>query len=537
MEVCMTKLIVGVNDLATTHPNIAAQWHPTMNGDLKACDVIPNSSKNVWWLCDKQHAYQQIIYKRTQRGFNCSYCSGHRVLKGYNDLATINPKVVAEWHPKLNEGLTPYEFTANSGKKVWWICPVGHEYQAVIRDRNQGTGCPSCNHIRQTSFGEQAVLYYVRKLYPDAVGRYKKIFTHDMELDVYIPSIKLGIEFDGCGWHNNKVVTDREIRKYKICKDNGVKLVRFKERVFKKDEDKRKIEIKPRLDVADEIYTIDKVRSGKTNALEAALQYLLDRLDPKSNMWTRRDPRQIHSTVHVDIEKDVLEINKYLTKIDDSLADKRPDILDKWDYEANGYLKPEMFSVSSNYIVRWRCPKCGHKWKSSINSMTREGRRGCAKCSQLERGKTFTRGVVSKRGSLAENMPELAKEWHPVKNGDMTPADVTTGRFKPVWWLCSTCGYEWEASPNNRKKGIGCPHCSGRVAMPGVDDIATVYPDVVNYWDYAKNDNVHPEECLPGSGHKVAWICRNCNHEWIQIIRRRIISPYYCPKCKNRKND
>ena len=133
----MTKLIVGVNDLATTHPNIAAQWHPTMNGDLKACDVIPNSSKNVWWLCDKQHAYQQIIYKRTQRGFNCSYCSGHRVLKGYNDLATINPKVVAEWHPNLNEGLTPYEFTANSGKKVWWICPVGHEYQAVIRDRNQ----------------------------------------------------------------------------------------------------------------------------------------------------------------------------------------------------------------------------------------------------------------------------------------------------------------------------------------------------------------------------------------------------------------
>ena len=112
-----------------------------------------------------------------------------------------------------------------------------------------------------------------------------------------------------------------------------------------------------------------------------------------------------------------------------------------------------------------------------------------------------------------------------------------TGRFKPVWWLCSTCGYEWEASPNNRKKGIGCPHCSGRVAMPGVDDIATVYPDVVNYWDYAKNDNVHPEECLPGSGHKVAWICRNCNHEWIQIIRRRLISPYYCPKCKNRKND
>ena len=49
----MTKLIVGVNDLATTHPNIAAQWHPTMNGDLKACDVIPNSRGVSRTLCKK----------------------------------------------------------------------------------------------------------------------------------------------------------------------------------------------------------------------------------------------------------------------------------------------------------------------------------------------------------------------------------------------------------------------------------------------------------------------------------------------------
>lgn len=70
------------------------------------------------------------------------------------------------------------------------------------------------------------------------------------------------------------------------------------------------------------------------------------------------------------------------------------------------------------------------------------------------RGRSFTQGVVKKVGSLAETMPELAKEWHPIKNGDLTPNDITAGKFKPVWWLCPKCGYEWQASPNNRKEEL-----------------------------------------------------------------------------------
>ena len=54
--------------------------------------------------------------------------------------------------------------------------------------------------------------------------------------------------------------------------------------------------------------------------------------------------------------------------------------------------------------------------------------------------------------------PEVAKEWNHKKNGDLKPSDVTSQRFKPVWWLCPVCGYEWQASPNNRTgKGVGCP--------------------------------------------------------------------------------
>ena len=114
----MSKLIVGINDLATIYPNIATEWHPTLNGNLHPNEVFSSSSKMVWWVCDKGHSYQQTIKNRTLKHFCCSYCSGHRVLKGFNDLASVRPDVAKEWCYEKNEGKTPYDFTAGSGKKV-----------------------------------------------------------------------------------------------------------------------------------------------------------------------------------------------------------------------------------------------------------------------------------------------------------------------------------------------------------------------------------------------------------------------------------
>lgn len=75
------------------------------------------------------------------------------------------------------------------------------------------------------------------------------------------------------------------------------------------------------------------------------------------------------------------------------------------------------------------------------------------------------------------------------KNGDLTPNDITAGKFKPVWWLCPKCGYEWQASPNNRKRGIGCPCCSGRVPKTGVNDLETLYPELLKEWNYERNSS------------------------------------------------
>ena len=83
---------------------------------------------------------------RTERGCGCPYCAGRKVLPGFNDLATADPRVAAQWHPTLNGSLTPEAVTAGSRKKVWWVCPEGHVWKAAVYARagSWKSGCPVC---------------------------------------------------------------------------------------------------------------------------------------------------------------------------------------------------------------------------------------------------------------------------------------------------------------------------------------------------------------------------------------------------------
>ncbi len=102
------KVQRGINDLGSVHPELAAQWHPEKNGVLTPQQVTPYSNKRVWWLCPLGHEYQAVVGARTMHGSGCPYCSGHRTLPGFNDLATLDPLIAAQWHPVLNGNLTPY---------------------------------------------------------------------------------------------------------------------------------------------------------------------------------------------------------------------------------------------------------------------------------------------------------------------------------------------------------------------------------------------------------------------------------------------
>ena len=136
--------------LSVTHPQLAAEWHPTKNGDLRAENVTAGSNKKVWWQCQSGHEWQATVSNRAL-GRGCPYCANKKVDQS-NCLATTHPHLVAEWHPTRNGLLRPEDITASSSRKVWWICPAAedHEWEARPADRRQGYGCPFCTGRRVT---------------------------------------------------------------------------------------------------------------------------------------------------------------------------------------------------------------------------------------------------------------------------------------------------------------------------------------------------------------------------------------------------
>ena len=145
--VCTGRTVLpGENDLASQMPHLAAQWHPTKNNPLTPQKVTVFSNYYVWWICEKGHEYQSRISDRSRRGSGCPYCKNRKVLEGFNDLATREPMIAAQWYQDLNGSLAPNAVTSGSSKKVWWQCSDGHVWQAVISSRTgkERCGCPVC---------------------------------------------------------------------------------------------------------------------------------------------------------------------------------------------------------------------------------------------------------------------------------------------------------------------------------------------------------------------------------------------------------
>ena len=154
--VCGGKVVIpGENDLLSRFPQIAAQWETERNGSLRPDQVSPYSNRRVWWRCDRGHVYRAAVSSRTMRGSDCPYCAGKKVLPGFNDLATREPAIAAQWHPTLNGTLTPAMVTVGSHQKVWWQCPQGHVWKTVIHIRTgpKRCGCPVCaGKVRQRNY-------------------------------------------------------------------------------------------------------------------------------------------------------------------------------------------------------------------------------------------------------------------------------------------------------------------------------------------------------------------------------------------------
>jgi hypothetical protein len=123
---CSRHKLSVINSLATLAPEVAAEWHPTKNGDTMPSDVVSQTHKKYWWRCDigLDHEWQANPSMRVGSGSGCPCCSGGKV-SVTNSLATLAPEVAAQWHPTKNGDAMPEDVVSQTNKKYWWLCDAG----------------------------------------------------------------------------------------------------------------------------------------------------------------------------------------------------------------------------------------------------------------------------------------------------------------------------------------------------------------------------------------------------------------------------
>ncbi len=416
--------------LQVANPNLAAEWHSEKNVDLTPSDVTAGSDKKVWWKCDKAdvHEWQATIASRN-RGAGCPFCSGRRASK-LNNLALSNPELVREWHPTKNGDLTPADVTAGSDKKVWWKCTKAddHEWDTKVQERTRGNGCPMCSGKRVVMSNSLAFLN------PELAKQ----------------------------WHPTK---NEDVTPEKVTAGSG-------KRVWW------------------------KCPEGDDHEWQAP---------PSTRM------KGVGCPYCAGI---------YVSK-DNCLATKNPELAKQWHPTKNGDLTPCDVTAVSGKRVWWKCPKGDdHEWSASAANRVKSG--GCPICSNQRLARSNSLGAVN---------PELASEWHPTKNRDLTPFDVLPSTNRKVWWKCKkNPDHEWEAKLNNRYNGKGCPICANQKIVKE-NSLGAVNPGLAAQWHPSKNGDLTPFDVAPSATRKVWWKCpKGDDHEWEATVNHRATGTG-CPKC------
>lgn len=480
-------------------------WEENEKSGLDPTKLPLGSGKKVNWVCSRGHKWPTSIYHRVVRGTNCPYCSNKRILPGYNDLQSQRPDLMADWDYEANT-IDPSTVAVKSNKTAAWVCPKGHKYSKAIYKRASGEGCPTCAKALRTSFPEQCFFFYVKKVYPDAINSYRDIFDNGMELDIYIPSIKTGIEYDGIFWHDQGALL-REEKKYQICKENHIRLFRIKEGIFSGFADN-----------ADRIWYIPKKRDYMLLDF-----YITDFLKQLTFLST--------NLPDVNVARDKTEILEFKTlKLEDSLSFLYPELAKEWHPAKNGKLTPDLFVPGSAEVVWWLCPQCGNEWRASIINRTKG--HGCDICATARRKITKKDTILSRRGCLDKEWCLLDWDYEANEHG---PEYYTNGSGEVVSWKCHKCGHKWKTPICDRTRDYknGCPLCSGKVIVAGVNDLPTVMPALMEEWDYEHNAEIDPTTVGRGSHESVFWKCKKCGHTWPAQIYNRA-NGKGCPCCAHR---
>jgi len=212
-----------------------------------------------------------------------------------------------------------------------------------------------------------------------------------------------------------------------------------------------------------------------------------------------------------------------------SIVETHPHVAAQWHPTDNDELQARDVTYIYDDVVWWWCAKHSYEWEACIADRC-FGHYQCKKCIDAK----IVAIKVKKTGSIVETHPEIAKEWHPTKNGVLLPSMVSRGSSKKVWWQCSKDPtHEWETRVLNRcSQGRGCRCCLNQVTC-ATNNFASCSPELAKEWHPTKN--LKPiEKYSKRSRLRVWWQCEK-GHEWIISIKNRVDGNSKCPYCRGCK--
>ena len=228
-SICAGKVITEFNSLASRYPEVAKYFDSEKNG-ITPDKISYGSSKKYFWFDDLGHSYKKSPKSRV-KGSACPYCtsSNTQLLSGFNDLATLFPDVAKDWDYTKNK-TTPDKVLSKTKKRAWWLCSKGHSWSCPIGNRTGSrSGCLHCA-FNGTSKSEKEMIAFIKSIIPDKdinVRDRQLLLSIHREVDVYIPSLQIAIEFNGLYWHSKQAGRGENYHydKWFACKNKGVRLI------------------------------------------------------------------------------------------------------------------------------------------------------------------------------------------------------------------------------------------------------------------------------------------------------------------------
>jgi uncharacterized protein (DUF983 family) len=334
-----------------------------------------------------------------------------------------------EWDAEKNNFISLNEVARGSNNKYWWLCKEGHSWQATPNSRfnRKQTNCPYCSN--------------------------QKVFRGFNDLASRFPSIAEQWDFEAnFGLEPSEIAFGSGIKVNWKCENKHTWTAAIFKRTINGSKcpfcSNRRVwagynDLQTRFPKISEEYSLELNGDLKPDQLLFSSK--------QAAFWNCRLGHTWKTSVYHRTRSNTgcpTCANKVIIAGFNDLETSNPGLKLFWDVHKNLPKRMADYSPHSSKSAWWNC-NFGHSYLQSIEAKVRGN--GCPVCSNYQ--------IQTGINDLAFTHPELAAEWHPTKNGQLTPEEIVSGSHKRFWWLCAN-GHSWQAQPVNRASGNGCPACA-----------------------------------------------------------------------------